>query len=81
MQLQIETWEEKLSALFGDEVPDRVKWDTPDEIAAFFAAMHDKDAHIFLPSGGGDEIQSYRVNADGLLEWSGSTSTWTAMRP
>lgn len=71
----IDSWEEKLSALFGGEVPDRAEWHTPDEIAAVFAAMQGKDAHVFLPGGGGDEILNSRVTDDGLLEWSGSTSS------
>jgi serine/threonine-protein kinase len=71
----IDSWEEKLSALFGGEIPDRAEWHTPGEIAEVFAAMQGKDAHVFLPGGGGDEFLNSRATDDGLLEWSGSTSS------
>lgn len=67
----VDSWEEKLSALFEGKIPVRQEWTNPDEIAEVFAAMKGSDAHIFLPGGGGDELKNVRSTADGLLEWSG----------
>lgn len=71
----IDSWEEKLVALFGGEIPGRAEWHSPVAIAAVVAAMQGKDAHVFLPGGGGDEILNSRITGDGLLEWSGSTNS------
>lgn len=64
-------WEAKLSALFSGAIPDSAEWTSPEAIARVFQAMQGRDAHIFLPGSGSEEIQSSRATADGLLEWSG----------
>ena len=64
-------WEKKLSALFGSEIPTDAEWNVPADIARVFQAMQGSDAHIFLPGSGSEELQSSRVTAEGLLEWSG----------
>ncbi|WP_438281423.1 hypothetical protein [Pseudomonas alabamensis] len=71
----VDSWEEKLSALFKGSIPTRQEWTNPKEIAEVFAAMKGSDAHIFLPGGGGDELKSARATAEGLLEWSGDSDS------
>jgi serine/threonine-protein kinase len=68
-------WDTKLNTLFNGAIPNDAEWTDPMDIAQVLEVMRGSDVHMFLPAGGGEELQSSRSTADGLIEWSGDTDS------
>lgn len=77
-------WDAKLKLLFGDAIPTSAQWSTPQDIQHVLTVLAGTDIHVFLPTGGGEDIAECRLNGD-ILEWSpsvnGLASYAEAVRP
>lgn len=68
-------WRTKLYTLFNGAIPSNADWTNPADIARVLEIMQGPDVHMFLPAGGGEELQSSRSTANGLIEWSSNTDS------
>jgi len=72
---KLEKWDAKLETVFGGVAPADAEWTSPEEIQRVLELLSGRDVHVFLPGGGGEDLVSCRVTAEGLLEWSGETDS------
>lgn len=61
-------WDEQLRSIFGSSVPERAEWTLIGDIEHVLSKVARAANHMFLPTGGGEDLEDCRAN-DGLIEW------------
>jgi len=61
-------WEDQLQSIFGSSAPERAEWTALGDIEQVMGKLSRAATHMFLPTGGGEDLEDCRAN-DGLIEW------------
>lgn len=65
-------WQNILSQLFVQGIPETAEWHSPSDIVDVLNAISSKANHMFYPNGGGMDVMEAQLDNQGNLEWAPS---------